>query len=191
MTALLFYMLSGITLMAAVGVVLARHPMINVLCLIVAFLNGAGLFLLAGSEFVALLMIIVYVGAIAILFIFLVMTIDMASINIGKNHPKSSASIALVGLILCAELWAIVYYMPSSGIVTPKLMTAQTIGRVLYTDYGLAFQLAGIVLFLAMIGAITLTFNPIRHKKRPQNLDRTRDDVVSVVSVNTGEGVDL
>lgn len=193
-TAFAFYLFAGILSLSALFVITARNPVHSVLWLVLAFFNSAGLFVLLGAEFIAFLMVIVYVGAVAVLFLFVVMMleIDFASLRVGAMQyvPVGLA----IGAVLLAEL--IFVYAGWQGIsqaaVLPEhISNSKALGMVLYTDYVFAFQMAGLVLFVAMIGAIVLT-----HRTRPgverQNIAdqhmRKPSEAMEVKKVTVGTG---
>ena len=170
--ALAFYLFAGILLLSALMVVMARNPVHSVLFLILAFFNSAGLFVLLGAEFIALILVIVYVGAVAVLFLFVVMMLDINFANLRKGAMQYVPIGLLTGGVLLAEL-AIIYaawqFAPLSEAnrATPLegfdgATNTEALGQVLYTDYIFAFQVAGLILFVAMVGAIVLT-----HRRRP------------------------
>jgi NADH-quinone oxidoreductase subunit J len=194
-----FYLFAAMTLVSAFQVITARNPVHSVLFLILAFFSAAGLFVLLGAEFVAMILVIVYVGAVAVLFLFVVMMLDTGFAELRRGAMQYVPLGLVVGGILLAEL-AMVYatwrFAPDVTInlaspVTDQMNT-ESLGRILYTDYVYAFQIAGLVLLVAMIGAIVLT-----HRKRPgvrrqkiavQN-NRKRTDAMEVVKVRPGEGI--
>ncbi len=169
--------------------------------LVLAFLNAAALFVLIGAEFLAMLLIIVYVGAIAVLFLFVVMmlNVDMvAKEEVNRKRPI----LVLVGTILFCEILLLVKfssiktYETTSLFPTPETITnTQAIGNILYTDFILPFQLAGAVLFVAMIGAIVLTLKDetrfIRKQKIYDQVSRTKANSLEIVKVKIGEGINL
>lgn len=183
-------------------VVASRNPVHSVLYLILAFFNAAGLFLLLGAEFVAFILIIVYVGAVAVLFLFVVMMLDIDFRDLRKGFKASLPVGLLVGAALVAQLvmtalnWQ---SLPKAGesILSPIVAqgarsNTHAIGQVLYTDYVYAFQVAGLILLVAMIGAITLTLRT-RGGVLRQNLNaqitRKRTDVIEVRKVQKGSGI--
>lgn len=201
---LAFYLFATLIVFSATVVIVARNPVYSVLFLILAFFNTAFLFVLLGAEFLAMILIIVYVGAVAVLFLFVVMMLD---INFAELHAGFACYMpigAAVGTVLAAELIVIgggmylapemvgkgAYPMPS-----PDLMSnAHALGRVLYTEYIYLFQIAGLILLVAMIGAIVLTYRrrpDIRqHRQRiATQLSRRAEDTVKVVKVPTRGGV--
>jgi len=204
--ALAFYLFAGLMIASALLVILARNPVHSVLWLILAFFNGAGLMVLAGAEFIAMLLVIVYVGAVAVLFLFVVMmlNIDFAAMRAGfiKNFPLG----ILIALILFVELFVgIVAYgeggielgTPVDGFVQPPGMSnIEAIGALLFGRYIFVFEVAGVILLVAMIGAIVLT-----HRQRPdgvrarqdigRQIRRRPDQAVVMKSPAVGEGVEL
>jgi NADH-quinone oxidoreductase subunit J len=200
--AIFFYLFAGITVASAVMVVTAKNPVHSVLFLILAFVNAAGLFVLLGAEFLAMILIVVYVGAVAVLFLFVVMMLDVDFAELRQGFLNYLPVGALVGAVLLAELlivvgaWAIgpdvakaiVSPIPPSG----EINNTQALGLVLYTRYVYFFQAAGVILLVAMIGAIVLT---LQHKPnvRRQNIAaqvaRGRASAIEVVKVKSGQGL--
>ena len=180
---LAFYLLAVITAAARrVMVVSARNPVHSVLFLILAFFSAAGLFVLMGAEFLAMLLVVVYVGAVAVLFLFVVMMLDVDFVRLREGFCSYLPIGALVGLVLLAEMvlvlgsWAFGPERARAGAGRAggrrrAVTNAEAIGQVLYTDYVYFFQAAGLVLLVAMIGAIVLT---LRHKPgvRRQDIGR-------------------
>ena len=196
-----FYLLAAVAVVSALLVVTAKNPVHSVLWLILAFFSSAGLFVLLGAEFLAMLLVVVYVGAVAVLFLFLVMMRDLGFVKLREGYARYLPLAAIVAAVLLAEMIVISLTVASGGAaadaVGPVAATAdqsnvEAIGRVLYTDYVYFFQAAGIVLLIAMIGAIVLT---LRHKPniKRQNIARQvgRDakTAMEVKSVTTGAGV--
>jgi NADH-quinone oxidoreductase subunit J len=194
-----FYLFSAIMLASAFMVIAARNPVHSVLFLILAFVNAAGLFLLAGAEFLGMILIVVYVGAVAVLFLFVVMMLDVDFAELKRGFLQVLPIGALVGVVVAIELILVV----GSWVVAPEgsaplgapmkagLSNTAALGQVLYTQYLLFFQLAGLVLLTAMIGAIVLT---LRHKnvKRqniPEQNARTQAGVVEIKKVPFRAGV--
>lgn len=194
-----FYLFSSVTLLSALMVITAKSPVHSVLFLILAFFNAAGLFVLLGAELVAMILVIVYVGAVAVLFLFVVMMLDEGTESIRKGAMQYVPLGLAIGAVLLIEL-AIVYsaweFAPrvTSNIASPvsDMPNAESLGAILYTKYIYAFQTAGLVLLVAMMGAIVLT-----HRKRPgvrrqkiadQNA-RKRSDAMEVVKIEPGQGV--
>src|ERR1700761_7766422 len=177
--ALAFYLFSAIMIASAFMVIAARNPVHSVLFLILAFFNAAGLFVLMGAEFLAMILVVVYVGAVAVLFLFVVMMLDVDFAELKSGALQYLPIGALLGLILLAELVMVggVWVMaPASktalASATPAgLSNTQALGRILYTQYVYYFQTAGLVLLVAMIGAIVLTLRQ-RPGVRRQSISR-------------------
>lgn len=200
--ALFFYLFAGVLLAAAFMVIAAKNPVHSVLYLILAFVNAAGLFLLLGAEFLAMILIVVYVGAVAVLFLFVVMMLDVDYTELRQGFLQYLPVGALVGFVFLVELLLVVgAWVSGPGVASavrspiPPLTEAtntEAIGRVLYTTYVHFFQLAGVVLLVAMIGAIVLT---LRHKPGVKRQDigrqiaRTRADSVELRKVRPGQGI--
>jgi NADH-quinone oxidoreductase subunit J len=200
--ALFFYLFASVCIASAVMVVASKNPVHSVLFLILAFVNAAGLFVLMGAEFLAMILVVVYVGAVAVLFLFVVMMLDVDFAELRQGFLQYLPVGALVGIVFLAELllvvgaWAIA---PSVAdvIAAPippfySVTNTEALGQVLYTRYVYFFQAAGLILLVAMIGAIVLT---LRHKpnvKRQnisQQVGRTREDAIEVVKVRPGQGL--
>ena len=199
LTALSFYLFATVAVASAFMVISARNPVYSVLFLILTFFNSAGLFVLMGAEFLAMILVVVYVGAVAVLFLFVVMMLDIDFAELNEGFLQYMPIGATVGFILLLELLLI--FGASTQMVSqsklpqaaPEGMTnAEAIGRVLYTDYIYFFQAAGAVLLVAMIGAIVLTLvkseNPRRQSIAEQNA-RTREDGVELVDIEPGKGL--
>src|SRR5271156_4119051 len=192
--AIAFYFFSAILIASAVMVIAARNPVHSVLFLILSFFNAAGLFVLLGAEFLAMILIVVYVGAVAVLFLFVVMMLDVDFAELREGFLNYLPVGALVGAVLLAELLLVVgawVIGPSVAATAPiplpgDINNTQAIGLVLYTRYVYYFQASGIILLVAMVGAIVLT---LRHKPnvRRQNIAdqvaRRRDTAIDVVKV--------
>ncbi|MBB6251652.1 NADH-quinone oxidoreductase subunit J [Nitrospirillum iridis] len=198
--ALAFYLFAAVLVLAGMLVVTARNPVHSVLFLILAFFNAAGLFVLIGAEFVAMILVIVYVGAVAVLFLFVVMMLDINFQELRKGFLRYLPAGLAVGAALLAELGLVisgwVYAGPADSVraaPTPESVTnAQALGDLLYTQYAYIFEASGLVLLVAMIGAIVLTLRSRKGTRRQVIADqvaRRREDVVAVVKVQTGEGV--
>ena len=195
-----FYMFATVTVASALMVISARNPVHSVLFLILTFFNSAGIFLLLGAEFLALLLVIVYVGAVAVLFLFVVMMLDIDFVELNEGFLQYLPVGALVGLVLLTELImvlggsAMAPDMIAGGpkATTDEMSNAEALGLVLYTDYVFFFQTAGAILLVAMVGAIVLTLqkrdNPKRQSVAAQNA-RRRDESVEVVKVKPGQGL--
>ena len=201
--AILFYIFSVTIIISALMVIFSRDPINSVLFLIFSFVNAAGIFLLAGAEFLALILVIVYVGAVAVLFLFVVMMLNVAKQkNTWFKSSTNSAHIPiglLVSIIIFFEVIIVIggwKYKPelSNKIVVSDITNTHSIGNVLYTDYIHLFQLSGMVLLVAMIGAIVLTFRKregIRRQSYFKQLSRERNDGVSLVNVKSHQGVKI
>lgn len=196
---LAFYLLAAVTLASGVMVISARNPVHSVLFLILAFFNSAGLFVLMGAEFLAMIMVIVYVGAVAVLFLFVVMMLDINFVELRQGFLQYLPVGGLVGLIMLVELllilggWAI---RPPAGVVEAPaaagLSNAEALGALLYTRYVYLFQAAGMVLLVAMIGAIVLTLRTrtgVRKQSISRQVSRRRDEAVEVKEVAPGSGI--
>ena len=198
---LAFYLLAATAVVSGLLVVTARNPVHSVLWLILAFFSSAGLFVLMGAEFLAMLLVVVYVGAVAVLFLFVVMMLDVDFVRLREGYARYLPLGGIVAGILLAEMIMVSMAVVQGGAAReatgPAAAAAdasniETIGRVLYTDYVYFFQAAGIVLLIAMIGAIVLT---LRHKPGIKRQDVTRQvgrdakRAMEVKSVQTGVGV--
>ena len=198
--AIIFYLLAGVLLVSASAVIVSRNPVHSVLWLVLAFLNAAGLFVLLGAEFIAMILAIVYVGAVAVLFLFVVMMldIDFASLR-GGFMRYAPFGLALAGL-LAAELIVVVGAWTVGGVAatpvaTPTGLTnTQALGALLYTKYAFIFQAAGMVLLTAMIGAIVLTHRQrtdIRRQNIGEQVARQPGEVFVLTQPGVGQGVDV
>jgi NADH-quinone oxidoreductase subunit J len=200
LAAAFFYIFSAITVFSAFRVISARNPVHAVLWLILAFFNAAGLFVLLGAEFLAMILVVVYVGAVAVLFLFVVMMLDVDFAELRAGFMKNAPLGAAVGLVVAAEiiivvaskLWAPAAFKglaPAGAPVPAGITNTQALGQILYTKYVYLFQGAGLILLVAMIGAIVLT---LRHKDgvKRQNISeqnaRTKSTAMDVVKVPSG-----
>ncbi len=197
MAVVAFWILSAIVLASALFVIMAKNPVHSVLWLILSFFSAAGLLVLIGAEFLAMLLVVVYVGAVAVLFLFVVMMLDVDFAELKDGTLRYWPFALLVGVIFAAE---IVLASTASQSATQRVANAspdaptnaEAIGRVMYTDYLLLFQMAGIVLLIAMIGAIVLT---LRHRPdvKRQNIAkqtaRRRVDAFELKDPKPGEGL--
>ena len=195
-----FYLFAAITVAAGAMVISARNPVHSVLFLILAFFNAGGLFVLMGAEFLAMILIVVYVGAVAVLFLFVVMMLDINFVELRQGFLQYLPIGALVGIILLVELIAVVsawVVAPDAGLtiglpVAPpdSVTNTQALGEVLYTKYIYLFQTAGLVLLVAMIGAIVLTLRK-RPGVRRQNIGEqvSREATIEVKNVPSGSGI--
>ncbi|MBL8837146.1 MAG: NADH-quinone oxidoreductase subunit J [Alphaproteobacteria bacterium] len=202
--ALVFYLFSAVLVASAVMVIAARNPVHSVLFLILAFFNAAGLFVLMGAEFLAMILVIVYVGAVAVLFLFVVMMLDINFLAMREGFIRYLPIGALVGLILLAELalavgvWTVAPAALEAArqvAATPDPNTISNtlaLGRILYTDYVYVFQASGLVLLVAMIGAIVLTLREregVRRQVIARQVGRRREESIAVVKVPPRQGV--
>ena len=197
--ALFFYLFAGVCVASAVMVIVSRNPVHSVLFLILSFFNAAGLFVLLGAEFLGMILVVVYVGAVAVLFLFVVMMLDVDFAELKRGALQYLPFGALIGLILVAELvmagsvWIVKpVALAAKAHATPVGMTnTEALGHILYTDYVYYFQIAGLVLLVAMIGAIVLTLRS-RPGVRRQNISvqnaRTAAMAVDMIEIKPGEG---
>lgn len=190
--ALFFYMFSAVMLGAGLMVVVSRNPVFSVLFLILAFFNAAGLFVLIGAEFIAMLLVVVYVGAVAVLFLFVVMMLDINFAEMRAGFQKYLPLGLVVGGILVFELVAAIYgdaFKGASLPAMPEISNTRALGNVLYTKYMYLFQVAGLILLVAMIGAISLTMRKrpgVRRQVISEQNARSRAGSVEVVEVPVG-----
>ena len=197
--ALAFYLFSAILIASAVMVIAARNPVHSVLFLILSFFNAAGLFVLLGAEFLGMILVVVYVGAVAVLFLFVVMMLDVDFAELKRGALQYLPFGGLIGLVLVVELimagsvWVLQpAALAAKAHATPAGLTnTEALGRILYTDYVYYFQIAGLVLLVAMIGAIVLTLRS-RPGVRRQNIAvqnaRTAAMAVDMIEIKPGEG---
>ncbi len=201
LAAAFFYLFAAVTVASAFMVVFARNPVHSVLYLILTFVSAAGLFMLLGAEFLAMILIVVYVGAVAVLFLFVVMMLDVDFAQLREGFLNYLpigmlvGSIALIELIMAFSFWAVA---PEGGVAAAPVVAGNTvsnteaIGLVLYTDYLYFFQLSGLVLLVAMIGAIVLT---LRHRPNVRRQDiaaqvaRTKEGGLEIKQVKSGQGL--
>ena len=196
--AIFFYLFAGVCVASAVMVVTSRNPVHSVLFLILAFVNAAGLFVLLGAEFLAMILIVVYVGAVAVLFLFVVMMLDVDFAELREGFLSYLPIGALVGAMLLAELlvvvggWAIGPGIAKADAAAQNISNTEALGLVLYTRYVYYFEAAGIILLVAMIGAIVLTLQHKPQVKR-QNIAaqvaRGRASAIELVDVKPGQGL--
>lgn len=195
---LVFYLFSAVAIASGVMVISARNPVHSVLFLILAFFNAAALFVLVGAEFLAMVLVVVYVGAVAVLFMFVVMMLDINFVRLREGFMQYLPVGALIGIILLAELvlvfgsWAL---SPTTAALEqptpPEISNTEALGNLLYTDYFYLFQAAGLILLVAIIGAITLT---LRHRpgvKRQdigEQVNRSAEDAIEIKDVQPGSG---
>jgi NADH-quinone oxidoreductase subunit J len=200
--ALAFYVFAAVAILAGVMVISARNPVHSVLFLILAFFNGAGLFVLMGAEFLAMILVVVYVGAVAVMFMFVVMMLDINFAELRQGFLRYLPIGAVVGLVLLAELLIILggwTLSPNARLAeaaaTPavtEISNTHALGQLIYTHYIYLFQAAGVILLIAMIGAIVLT-----HRQRPgvrrqdiaRQVARRPQDTIEIHKIPSGRGV--
>lgn len=207
--AIAFYLFAFAACASALMVVAARNPVHSVLYLISAFIASAGLFVLMGAEYLAMLLIVVYVGAVAVLFLFVVMMLDVDFVELKQGFLQyvplggALAVVVLVELLLVVGVWrfpsdaelARLHPSPRAGdpvSAADGLSNIEALGLILYTDYVYLFQIAGVILLIAMIGAIVLTFRTregVRRQDAAAQVARRREDSVEVRRVETGQGI--
>ncbi|ODR94341.1 NADH:ubiquinone oxidoreductase subunit J [Methyloceanibacter stevinii] len=200
LSALFFYLFAFVLIASALMVVSAKNPVHAVLFLILAFFNAAGLFILLGAEFLAMILVVVYVGAVMVLFLFVVMMLDVSFAELRSGAVKVLPIGLLVGFIFLFELLFVV----GAWVAAPKLVSdapmpppsevsnTRALGELLYTDYVYLFQAAGLILLVAMIGAIVLTLHHRRDVKRQNISDqvaRNPETAIEVVKVESGRGL--
>ncbi|MDB5646063.1 NADH-quinone oxidoreductase subunit J [Methylobacterium sp.] len=199
-----FYLFAGVTIASGFMVIASRNPVASVLFLILAFVNAAGLFVMMGAEFLAMILVVVYVGAVAVLFLFVVMMLDVDFAQLRQGFQQYLPIGALIGAVFLIELllvvgsWTIdpgLVQTPLNPVPAAEAVTnTQALGRVLYTDYVFFFQLAGLILLVAMIGAIVLTLRDRPGVKR-QNIAmqnaRTQGMAVETRKVPSRQGVEV
>lgn len=201
-TPVMFYLFSATLLLAALGVTFAKNPVHSVLFLIVAFFNAGALFLMLGAEFVAMALLIVYVGAVAVLFLFVVMMLDISKAFETHSYKGYWLSAIFVGVLLMVEM-AIVFSqwdgaeLALANLAYPKqgfesASNTHAIGLFLYTDYVWMFEIAGLILFVGMIASITLAQRKrggVRRQNIMDQVTRKREDVIKLTNPKSGEGV--
>ena len=200
--ALSFYLFAIVTVIAAVMVISARNPVHSVLFLILAFFNSAGLFVLLGAEFLAMIMVVVYVGAVAVLFMFVVMMLDVNVAELRQGFLQYLPLGGIVGLILLLELAMVV----GGFIISPEVSqrfaapapintdvpNTEALGSILYTKYVYFFQAAGMILLVAMIGAIVLTHRSREGTRKQQiknQVNRRPEETIEINKVSSGSGI--
>jgi len=201
LTGIAFYLLAAVAVVGGLMVVTAKNPVHSVLWLILTFFSSAGLFVLLGAEFLAMLLVVVYVGAVAVLFLFVVMMLDVDFVKLREGYARYLPLAAVVAGVLLIEMIMISLVVVSGGaaadaagpaVAAADMTNAEAIGRVLYTDYVYIFQAAGIVLLIAMIGAIVLTLRHkpnVKRQKAHDQVNRDRKTAVEVKGATTGAGV--
>jgi len=202
LSAIAFYVFAAVAIGAGVMVISARNPVHSVLFLILAFFNSAGLFILMGAELLAMTLVIVYVGAVAVLFLFVVMMLDINFVELRQGFLSYLPIGATIGLVMLAQLIFILSVWQFAGgadevkavpiAAASDITNAEALGQVIYTKYVYYFQAAGMVLLVAMIGAIVLTLRHREGVKRQnigQQVARTREDAVELKDVKPGQGL--
>jgi NADH-quinone oxidoreductase subunit J len=201
-TALFFYLFAGVCIAAAVMVIASKNPVHSVLFLILAFVNASGLFILLGAEFLAMILVIVYVGAVLVLFLFVVMMLDVDFAELRQGFLQYLPIGAFLGIVLLTELvlvlgaWVIGPDV-QHAIATPipplgRMLNTESLGHVLYTRYVYFFQAAGVVLLVAMIGAIVLTLDHrpnVRRQNIADQIARSKETAIEIVKVRPGQGL--
>jgi NADH-quinone oxidoreductase subunit J len=195
---LAFYLFATLTIVPAIAVIFARNPVHSVLWLILAFFNAAGLMLLVGAEFIAMLLVIVYVGAVAVLFLFVVMMLDVDFASLRSGFTKNLPFGLLVALVLLAEI-IIAVSAGRAGPISATIPAASqpnivALGEMLYSRYLFPFEIAGLILLVAMIGAIVLTHRSrgdVRGQNASKQIARRPKDAVKNMQPGVGEGMTL
>jgi len=195
--AIAFYILATVAIAAAFMVIASRNPVHSVMFLILTFFSAAGLFILMGAEFLALLLVMVYVGAVAVLFLFVVMMLDVDFVELKKGFLSYAPIGAIIAGILLLEMITLsAAYFSDGGrplvVADGSMSNLEAFGAVLYTEYAGAFEAAGFVLLVAMIGAIVLTLRDrdgVRRQDANAQMARTREDGVELVDIEPGQGL--
>jgi NADH-quinone oxidoreductase subunit J len=196
--AIFFYLFACVCVASAVMVVTSRNPVHSVLFLILAFVNAAGLFVLLGAEFLAMILIVVYVGAVAVLFLFVVMMLDVDFAELRQGFLSYLPVGALIGGILLAELllvvggWVIAPAARQTAAVAANVSNTEALGLVLYTKYVYFFEGAGLILLVSMIGAIVMTLQhkpQVRRQNIADQVARNRASAIDLVNVKPGQGL--
>ena len=198
--AIAFYLFATLTIAPAIAVIFARNPVHSVLWLIVAFFNAAGLILLVGAEFIAMLVVIVYVGAVAVLFLFVVMMLDIDFASLRSGFTRNLPFGVIIALVLLAEIvialsaWEAGPALSGREIPAAKIPNIVALGQLLYSRYLFAFELAGLILLVAMIGAIVLTHRrrgDLRTPKAWKQNRRRPHQAIKMIDPGVGEGMKL
>ena len=196
---LAFYLFAAMTIASAVLVIFARNPVHSVLWLILAFFNAAGLMLMTGAEFIALLLVIVYVGAVAVLFLFVVMMLDIDFSRLRSGFTKNLPFGLLVALVLLAEIIIAANARGEGPLIADRPPDAAqpnivALGEAMYSRFLFPFEIAGLILLVAMVGAIVLTHRSrkdVRGQKVWKQVDRRPDKAIKLAKPEVGEGVKL
>ena len=192
-----FYIFAAIVTVSALAVIMAKNPVHSVLWLILTFFTAAGLFVLIGAEFLAMLLVVVYVGAVAVLFLFVVMMLDVDFVELKQGTLRYWPFAVLIGVAFVAEIALASFARGGASSAnfdaSPGAETnTEAIGQVMYTDYFLLFQMAGLVLLVAMIGAIVLTLRErpgVKRQNMGEQVARKVEDSIEIVEVETGKGL--
>ena len=198
-----FYFFSGIAVLSALMVISAKNPVHSVLFLILSFVNAAALFVLLGAEFLAMILIVVYVGAVAVLFLFVVMMLDINYIKLREGFLQYLPFGALLGIVLFIEL-GMLFFINKSGEknlvefsnkpIFNEIENTKSLGTVLYTEYFYLFQISGVILLVAMIGSIVLTLRERSGVKKQKIFDQINFDAKHAIqkkNIKLGEGIDV
>ena len=195
-----FYLFAALTILPALAVIFARNPVHSVLWLILAFFNAAGLMLLVGAEFIAMLVVIVYVGAVAVLFLFVVMMLDIDFATLRTGFTRNLPFGIIIALVLLGEMIVAVFAHKAGPMIAGHAIPAAQVpnivalGTLLYTRYLFAFEIAGLILLVAMIGAIVLTHRSRGDTRTPKvwkQLRRRPGTAVKLTQPGVGEGMNL
>ena len=198
-----FYLFSGVVVLSALMVISAKNPVHSVLFLILSFVSASGLFVLLGAEFLAMILVIVYVGAVAVLFLFVVMMLDINFVKLREGFLQYLPFGALLGIVLLAELTLLFFTDKLSVISSIEFSThpifsetenTKDLGSVLYTDYFYLFQLSGIILLVAMIGSIVITLRERSGVKKQKISDQISVSALNSIEkkkVKLGEGINV
>ena len=202
--AILFYLLAGVLLVSASATIVSRNPVHSVLWLVLAFLNAAGLFVMLGAEFLAMVLAIVYIGAVAVLFLFVVMMLDIDFASLRAGFMKYAGFGLMLAGLLAAELIFVVGAwtlgdVPTTTMAAPVadvagLNNTQALGALLYTKYAFIFQAAGMILLTALIGAVVLTHRKragVRRQNIAEQVARQPGEVFVMMQPAVGEGVEI
>ena len=199
-----FYIFSSVILLSSLMVISTKNPVHSVLFLILTFFNAAGIFVILHAEFLAMILIIVYVGAVAVLFLFVVMMLDF-KLSIDKENILQYTPIGLfIGLVFISELIIVlintkldltnIQILANPILNYEGLTNTEALGSVLYTDYILYFQLSGVILLVAMIGSIVLTLRErdgVKRQSIQEQLDRNYQSSIELVDAKLNEGIDI
>jgi len=197
-TAIAFYLLATVAVAAAFMVIASKNPVHSVMFLILTFFSAAGLFLLMGAEFLALLLVMVYVGAVAVLFLFVVMMLDVDFVKLKQGFLQYFGLGLCVAVVLLTEIILVgaAYFSGAGRTVNdpdPDKSNLEAFGEVLYTDYAFFFEAAGLVLLVALIGAVVLTLRKregVRKQDVSQQVARTPKTAIEMVDLKPGQGID-